>query len=220
MNLYLYFAAPAIQSYVLPGMFQRQGRECIAAFRNSGAPLPLQEEEIRRLVHDLHEVARQENGRNEGQKDGKAVLVRALQKARTLKAQCHGEWRDLSDFFLVVPLWMGVVEGLLEMVLPLHSWVAFMPVGLASLAQGAVVWITLKLLAAAMTHDVSGWKRWVLLGGLFILYLLLMKGASMLPGSIQIPAFGVILACGSIFLTAFLWIRNDFDPDRKIRRIS
>lgn len=210
MNLYLYFAAPAIPSYQLPGPVREQGKARIAAFRNSGAPIPVQEKEIRQMIRRLHE----------DESSSRHVLEEADRSSRALRDQYHGLWKDLSDFFLFVPLWIGIYECLFGVVLEQGSFHALMDFGLSSLMQAVFAWLIVKGLVEGLVRDRSGWRRWLLFGGLFVLYLFLMKAASILPGSVQIPAFSVILASGAVFLLALMWTRAQFSPEQKIRPVS
>lgn len=212
MNLFVYFKAPAIQSYKLPGSCKAIAQQEIWTIRKSGLPLSEQESLIRDLVYALHQ--------DESQAD---AAIKACQQAKAQKSsrlKQPGWLIDLADILLFVPLWIGLYQCLFAVVLETRSFMSEMPVGFGMLLQAVGAWAIVRMLLFVFQSFPTGWKRWLSIAGLFCLYLLMMKATSLIPGFWLIPAWQVLLVCGLVFFLAYILHQQLYQPEKSERRVQ
>ncbi|MEY8308856.1 hypothetical protein AAK899_04960 [Erysipelotrichaceae bacterium 51-3] len=212
MNLYLYFKAPAIQSYALPGWAKRKGRQLIFAIRKTNAPIEEQEKLIGQMIHDLHQPQANET-----------LLEQIPAKVAGLKqkyaASSFGAGRELADFLLFAPCWIGLYQTLFIQGLEQHNLLAAMPFGLENIAQTIGAYVVVKILIECLLRFEGGWKRWLGLGSLFVLYLSVMGVARFLPGKLYVSPISVILLSGIVFFLGFELHRKLFGAVRQKERV-
>lgn len=211
MNLYLYFKAPAIQSYTLPGWAKVKGRQLIFAIRKTNAPIEEQEKLIGQMIHDLHQPQADET-----------LLEQMPNKVAALKQKhAASSWlgREAADLLLFAPCWIGLYQTLFIQVLEKQNLMGTMPFGLENIAQTIGVYVVVKLLIECLLRFEGGWKRWLGLGVLFVLYLSVIALARFLPGKLYVSPISVILLSGIVFFLGFELHRKFFGPAGQEKRV-
>lgn len=213
MNLYLYFKAPAINSYRIPGSCKAIGKEQILAIRQTNAPIEKQEQLIQELVSQL----------NHQEEQAADITAQMAQKTQALKAKMGSQikifGREMADVLLFAPCWIGLYQALFIQGLENQNLMGAMSFGLDNIAQCLGAYVVIKLLMDCLQRFDGGWKRWLSLIGLFVLYLVVMWAARFLPGKLYVSVIGVILVCGVTFILALGLHQKLFEPSRQEKRV-
>ncbi len=209
MNLYLYFKCPRLSDYKLPGSCQKQAGKLIVQIRKSGLPVEKQEQLISTMIHDLH------------QREDQAPAI--LEQTKKEVEMLQDKWavlKNLEDFFLFVPLWIGLYQALFIEGFENHNLMGPMPFGFGNLAGAIGAYVVFKLLMDLLARDLQGWRRWVSIIVLFGLFLGMMMLSHLFTAAIEISTSSVIVVCVVVFVLAYGTAVRIFEPQKSEPRIS
>ncbi|MBF0580164.1 hypothetical protein IM774_10360 [Erysipelotrichaceae bacterium RD49] len=213
MNLYLYFKAPAIASYKIPGPCRKDGQKQILTIRQTNAPIEKQEQLIQKMVSQL----------NYQEEKADEILSQMAQETQRLQTKTGSKGKifrkEIADLLLFAPCWIGLYEALFIQGFENQNLMGAMSFGFPNLAQCLGAYVVIKLLMDCLQRFDGGWKRWLSLIGLFVLYLGVMWVSRFLPGKLYVSVIGVILVCGITFILALGLHKKLFEPSRQEQRV-
>lgn len=211
INLYVHFKAPALESYKVPSHLKKQVWPVLVDIRTSGMTLREQQRITVELITALYQP----------DADADALMEKAREKCASAKTPWYA---SIMDVMLFVPLWIGIVQVLVNTVMqaisshqPIPSTMSW---SLGDLLGALAIYLVVKLLLELITRYNYGWRRWLIVFGGLILLLFAGLASRIQLGVISVSPWTLLLVCAVVFALGLGWHKQVYGEEKHEPRIQ